>query len=191
LSEFQATTKGVILSSESEKNASEISKHNAVQRDDSRPDVKKVGTGASADQAKRPRVMLVEDSAVDMELLSALLAHMDCDIVVDDGTGAWNIINTHKCPELILLDLVLPGTSGLRLLEHIRSKRAWKNVPVLVVSGDAHPATVHHVAELGVAGFLVKPFEPERVKRELSRFLPIRKDDSPAQSGNAVDVEIV
>ena len=142
----------------------------------------------AGDGAQRPRVLLVEDSAVDMELISAVLGFMDCDVAVDDGTGAWNIINTRKCPDLILLDLVLPGLNGLRLLEHIRSKRTWKNVPVLIVSGDAHPATVHNVAALGVAGFLVKPFEPERVKRELSKYLPLRDDDPGAEPGSEVDI---
>lgn len=135
--------------------------------------------------AQRPCVLLVEDSPVDMELASAILAGMDCDVVTDNGSGAWNIVNTGKPPNLIVLDLVLPGFNGLQLLEHIRSKRRWKNVPVLIVSGASHPATVRNVAAMGVAGFLVKPFEPERVKRELSKYLPPR-GDSPASE---VDIE--
>ena len=83
----------------------------------------------------------MEDSPVDMELVSAILAGMDRNVVADNGTGAWNIINTGKPPNLILLDLVLPGFNGFQLLEHIRSKRRWKNVTVLIVSGDSHPAT--------------------------------------------------
>ena len=65
-----------------------------------------------------------------MELVSAIRARMDRNVVADNGTGAWNIINTGKPPNLILLDLVLPGFNGLQLLEHIGSKRRWKNVPV-------------------------------------------------------------
>lgn len=120
-----------------------------------------------------------------MELVSAIRARMDRNVVADNGTGAWNIINTGKPPNLILLDLVLPGFNGLQLLEHIGSKRRWKNVPVLIVSRDPHPATVRNVAAMGVARFLVKPFEPGRVKSELSKYLPLR-GDAP---GSEVDVE--
>ena len=135
-------------------------------------------TEPETNDANLPKVLIIDDSPVDVAILRKILADLECTVEVDDGTGAWNLINTSNVPDLVLLDLIMPTQNGIRLLEHMRTQRLWRDLPVLIISGDAHPTTVHNLAGMGIQGFIAKPYDPERVKHELQRYLPLRVDGS-------------
>jgi len=78
-----------------------------------------------------------------------------------------------KCtPDLILLDLSLPKTSGWELLERIRSIPGLDATPVVVATGHVGEEVARRAGELGANGFLAKPFDigllNETVKRSIS-----------------------
>lgn len=86
-------------------------------------------------------------------------------------------------PDLILLDVVLPGMSGLDLLENLRTV---SRVPVILISGRRRPADRARAHQLGVDDYLVKPFPltelRSRVRLSLSRAAaPSAKRSSPAR----------
>ena len=127
-------------------------------------------TEPETNDANLPKVLIIDDSPVDVAILRKILADLECTVEVDDGTGAWNLINTSNVPDMVLLDLVMPTQNGMR------TQRLWRDLPVLIISGDAHPTTVHNLAGMGIQGFIAKPYDPERVKHELQRYLPLRVD---------------
>jgi len=67
-------------------------------------------------------------------------------------------------PDLVLLDVMMPGGSGLTVLEHVRSQPALEQTPVVVIS--AFTADRDHLAayDAGASGFLKKPFEPDELE---------------------------
>lgn len=68
----------------------------------------------------------------------------------------------------MLLDLVLPGMNGLRLLDHIRALRAWTGVPVVVVSGMiGNSGTEQRLVASGATAVIAKPFDPDRMRQVL------------------------
>jgi CheY-like chemotaxis protein len=78
-------------------------------------------------------------------------------------------------PDLVLLDVMMPGGSGLTVLEHVRKVPALKKTPVVVVSAFA--ADRDHLAayEAGASGFLKKPFDPDELESLVAELLG--KDD--------------
>ena len=127
-----------------------------------------------------PWVLIIEDSPVEAAILKKFLSSAHCEVVHDNGLQAWNIINSERRqPCLVLLDLVLPNMSGMQLLDHIRSARRWRDVPIIVVSGQVDESTVvRQILASGVAGIIAKPFDAKRMRRELERFLSF-KDETP------------
>jgi len=72
-------------------------------------------------------------------------------------------------PDIILLDVNMPGGSGLHVLERIKASTKSNLIPVLVVTGSTDPGLAAKVAELGAAGFIEKPVEPAALMEEVQR----------------------
>ena len=133
-------------------------------------------------QSRQVKVLVIDDSPVDVAILRKVLAQMECQVTTDDGTNAWNVINSRITPDIVLLDLVMPGRNGITLLEHIRANRHWRDLPVIVISGDSYPSTVRNLADIGVQGFIAKPFDPERLKATLQKYIPVKVDGQESEA---------
>jgi CheY-like chemotaxis protein len=76
------------------------------------------------------------------------------------GTGSYADRSRHPLPCLGLLDLNMPGKSGLEVLQWIRSQPAICSLPVLMLTSSTQEADVHRAYIQGANGFLVKPSNP-------------------------------
>ena len=74
---------------------------------------------------------------------------------VTDGKDALKYLEKDP-PNVVLLDLLLPGISGFEVLAEIRRNEKWKNVPVLVLSNLSQTQDVERTKALGIEGYLVK-----------------------------------
>ncbi|MGH7607801.1 MAG: sigma-54-dependent transcriptional regulator [Gemmatimonadales bacterium] len=109
-----------------------------------------------------PRVLLVDDEANIRRMVGALLQSDGFETVdAPDGNAALTRL-TEDAPDVVLLDLMMPGgPDGLATLEQIK-KRA-PHVPVVMMSGKAHLADAVRATKLGAFQFLEKPLTPEGV----------------------------
>ena len=83
-----------------------------------------------------PRIMIVEDNPMNMKLFSILLEENGCDVrKAFDGHDFIAKVKAAK-PDLILMDIVLPGASGLDLLEELRKDAALSPIPVIGISAS-------------------------------------------------------
>jgi CheY-like chemotaxis protein len=72
-------------------------------------------------------------------------------------------------PDIVLLDLHLPGMSGEALLRQLREDSRTRSIPVVIVSGDTEPETIERLTDLGAAGYLTKPFTAAQLRELVSR----------------------
>ena len=105
---------------------------------------------------KKGKILLVEDDAFMRELFARGLreAGFTVDDVPDAETGLETLPKT--MPEVILLDLLLPGKSGFDFLEEIKQDKSYRHIPVIVVSNLGSKGDIDHAIDLGAADFLVK-----------------------------------
>ena len=117
----------------------------------------------------QPTVLYVEDSADDFVLLK--LASRKCGtpfslqrardgdeaIAYLSGTGVYADRDEHPFPDLVLLDLKMPGLDGFEVLQWIRANPDTKSVPVVVLAGSAFRADVRRALELGANSYATKP----------------------------------
>ncbi len=132
------------------------------------------------DPATRPTVLVVEDDDQMRAMLELLLSRLGCkSIAVDKATEALRPIEKGQA-NLLLLDLHLPGTSGLDLLRTIRRRNL--PVPAVIVSAYISEEAAQSCAKLGVTGMVAKPFEQERLATEIRRGLRQAGLDLPSDS---------
>ena len=84
----------------------------------------------------------------------------------DSGNQALEEIKTFK-PDLVILDMVLPGMSGLRLLERMRELRGVPWIPVIFLTSKIRPDQVKEYENLGVIGVINKPLNPLELRHQV------------------------
>ncbi len=104
------------------------------------------------------KVLIVEDDKFLSELISAKLTKEGFDIVLatDGETGLEKAIAEH--PEIVLLDIMLPGMSGFEVLQSLKGNpdEAIKSIPVLILSNFGQESKVQQGLDLGASDYLVK-----------------------------------
>ena len=118
----------------------------------------KLSEGATA----RARILLVDDDLVNLKLVAALLEPLDIDLVTaESAEEAFSLLRTlPHAVDLILLDRLLPGVSGLEFLHILKQDPSWVHIPVVIQTADATPAQVREGIDAGAAYCLIKPVDP-------------------------------
>ncbi|MDJ0736703.1 MAG: response regulator [Nostocaceae cyanobacterium] len=108
-------------------------------------------------RSKGKRILLVEDNNVNRMLLSDYLGYCKYNVKdLPDGDAFFPTVYQFQ-PDLILLDLKLPGIDGYFLLEEIKKKPDLSNIPIIIVSGLAFKADREEAMKLGASRYFVKP----------------------------------
>ena len=88
-----------------------------------------------------------------------------------DGGEAIELLERVR-PDLLLLDVMMPGTGGIDVLEHLRAHTELSQIPVIVVSAFASPADRRRAIAAGATRFVKKPFDPEALRSLVEELLP-------------------
>jgi DNA-binding response OmpR family regulator/tetratricopeptide (TPR) repeat protein len=108
------------------------------------------------------RILLAEDNARLAAMLQIFLESLGHQVIsAPDGTAALAFLQEGTI-DLVILDLKLPGTSGVEVLQRMRRSPSWKEIPVIVMTGVYRGSSYAAAAEkLGVKAYLEKPFSRE------------------------------
>ena len=111
--------------------------------------------------AGRPRVLVVDDEASIRDLLSKTLALAEYDVdLAPDGRTALERLRIIPY-DLLITDLKMPGVDGLAVIREARRLKA--DIPVIIITGFSTEASAIEALNLGVSGYLTKPFRVPRV----------------------------
>ena len=109
----------------------------------------------------RPRVLVVDDEASIRDLLSKTLALAEYDVdVAPDGRSALERMRLYPY-DLLIADLKMPGMDGLTVIRE--AKRYKGDLPVIIITGFSTESSAIEAVNLGVAGYLTKPFRVPQV----------------------------
>ena len=109
----------------------------------------------------RPRVLVVDDEASIRDLLAKTLALAEYDVdVVPDGRSALERMRMNPY-DLLIADLKMPGMDGLAVIRE--AKRYKADLPVIIITGFSTESSAIEAVNLGVAGYLTKPFRVPQV----------------------------
>ena len=117
--------------------------------------------------SKKAKILIVDDNRIIREVLRGLIRHDEALQVVGtaaSGEAALEQIGALK-PDLVCLDILMPGIDGIAVLRMIHS--TYPGTRVILVSGESTPSTVSRALRAGASGFVVKPFNAEKVLRTI------------------------
>jgi len=119
----------------------------------------------------RQRVLVVDDEASIRDLLSKTLALAEYDVdTAPDGTTALDRMRAFSY-DLLIADLKMPGMDGLTLIR--QAKRLKADLPIIIITGFSTESSAIEAVNLGVAGYLTKPFRVPQVLAAASKALGV------------------
>ncbi len=124
---------------------------------------------------KDKTILVIEDNEINMKLIRAFLQIGKYRILEarDAETGIRLVREQH--PDLILMDIQLPGMDGLSAAQFIKSDPDLKKIPIIAVTGNALHVDKKEAMDIGFAGYLLKPFSFEVFLETISNFFKNQK----------------
>jgi DNA-binding response OmpR family regulator len=116
------------------------------------------------------RILVVDDDPLLLKGLQQMLSKWGMELLMLQTAERFWPSLVDYAPDLVILDVDLPGCSGIELCHAIRQDNRWNDLPILFLSAHRNPETIHHLYAVGADDYIAKPFtEPELVTRILNR----------------------
>jgi two-component system cell cycle response regulator DivK len=116
-------------------------------------------------------VLVVEDNDANMRLYHDVLEVHGCTVLqAKDGTEGWRIAREHR-PDLILMDIQLPGVSGLEVIKQLKANETLKSIPVIAITAFATPGDEGKFWEGGCDAYIAKPISIPNFLQTLERLV--------------------
>ncbi len=109
----------------------------------------------------RPKVLVVEDSETNVRILLGLLQDYDV-MVALDGESALALL-ARETPDVILLDIVMPGMDGFEVCRRIKGRDYLSGIPILFITGQTDEASIIQAFEVGASDCVTKPFRNQEL----------------------------
>jgi CheY-like chemotaxis protein len=124
--------------------------------------MKEFGMPIPAELQEAPPFILIADDEKDViELLTSVMKSGDEEVQVtgvQSGVEALLMIGERK-PDLLILDILMPGMNGIEVCEKLKAGEATKNLKIVAISGDHDPAVRLRILSAGADLFYAKPFD--------------------------------
>jgi PAS domain S-box-containing protein len=140
---------------------------------------------------ERPRILIVDDVQENLHVLMNILADDYAIVAATSGEKALELAQRQPSPDLVLLDIKMPGMDGYSVLARLKANPATTDIPVIFVTALAEAADEARGLTLGVADYITKPVSPELLRLRVSTQLELRRYRSrpmlfePAESVDA------
>jgi two-component system, chemotaxis family, chemotaxis protein CheY len=115
-------------------------------------------------------VWIVDDDEEMARAVSLMLKLLDCETkyFFHPRVAAQALLAGGR-PDLMVLDINMPEVSGLDMLEFLRRRKEWKDLPVIMLSSEAADITVDQAMQLGADGYVMKPVTIEELEKAMSQ----------------------
>lgn len=109
---------------------------------------------------ERPRILIVDDAPLNISVLVGLLKSDYKTLVAKDGEQAFTRVFAEQQPDLILLDIMMPGIDGYEVCRRLKSDPRSKHIPIIFVSAMSETGDEEKGLALGAVDYISKPFSP-------------------------------
>lgn len=108
---------------------------------------------------RKPRLLLVDDEPINIQVMHRVFAQ-DCQVFMATSGSQALEITEKQMPDLILLDIEMPGMDGFEVCRRLQASEWGRGVPIIFVTGHSDPAQETQGLELGAMDFISKPINP-------------------------------
>lgn len=136
---------------------------------------------------KNTSILLADDDSDDFEIFREALHEADCSATlfrVEDGSAVFQYLKNPAAerPDLIFLDLNMPGMNGWQCLAKLKNTLDFENIPVIIYTTSSHFRDIEIANDLNAHGLITKPSNPRILTRVLRRIVCTLGTDDLRQS---------
>lgn len=114
----------------------------------------------------RHRILAVDDNPDTLELISLTLSEWYDVLVLTNPLDTYDLIELFE-PDLLILDIMMPKITGFQLIELLRKSPHTREIPIVILSAKDNTREIKYGYKLGASLYLTKPFEPERLIKNI------------------------
>jgi CheY-like chemotaxis protein len=126
--------------------------------------------------SNRPKILVVDDSPLIITVIRSMLSSLYEVSGVNSGEEALQALSCSFF-DLALLDIIMPGMTGIELLQKMRATPEYGSIPVIFITSVQNDSTIKKAIDLGVSDYIVKPFEDRTLQAKVYRALRAATDD--------------
>ena len=142
--------------------------------------------GALMPPTPQTRVLIVDDDRPGRELLARILSKDGCEVeTANDGEGALRSVEA-RLPDLILLDVHLPGVNGFNVCQRLKQSQATRLVPIVLLTGMGDRQHRLRGIDAGADDFLTKPYDPAELKARVRSLVRLKRHTDTLESVDAI-----
>ncbi len=117
---------------------------------------------------KKRTILIIDDHQSIRMILGNILIKEYNIVTKKDGIDAFAWLHEGNIPDLILLDMIMPRLHGISFLSNLRSSGFFSEIPVVVLSGNESKEFISKTKEMGINGYITKPFKPEILRTTIA-----------------------
>ncbi len=126
-------------------------------------------------QLSKPNVLIVDDTEENLRLLSNHLYNKGINVIIaKDGKTALEIVNT-KPPDLILLDIMMPGINGFKVCQELKKNTKTKNIPIIFLTAKTEINDIVKGFTIGAVDYITKPFNSTELLSRVFTHIELKK----------------
>ena len=130
-------------------------------------------------------ILVVEDEPTILELVAVNLRHAGFQVVRATSAEEGETVIRHELPDLLVLDWMLPGQSGVGLARKLRADERTRELPIIMLTARVHEEDKIQGLEAGADDYVTKPFSPKEL---VARIRAVLRRRAPHLAGEAVEI---
>ncbi len=116
------------------------------------------------------RILVADDSPFVLEIVETVLKSEGFEVITaNDGMEAWDKIQK-EIPDIIIIDVVMPGMNGYEICEKVKADEKLKNLPVMMLTTKAQDKDIELAQASGADLYMTKPFDPDELTGKVRKF---------------------
>lgn len=132
-------------------------------------------------------VLIVDDEPINIKALQAVLSEEHNLVFATDGEMALTMAQTDPQPDLILMDIVMPGLDGFQVCKRLKANAKTQHIPVVFLTGKWETSEEAKGLELGAVDYIRKPFSPPIIRARIRNHLELKKTRDMLENLSALD----
>ncbi|NQV80758.1 MAG: response regulator [Alphaproteobacteria bacterium] len=118
-------------------------------------------------------ILTVDDSKTIRDMLKFTLASAGFDVSqAEDGVDGLRVLKSAGAFDIIITDINMPNMDGFEFIENVRRDPEYKSTPILVLTTESGPDKKMRAREVGATGWIVKPFDPQKLLDVIRKVSP-------------------
>jgi len=131
---------------------------------------------------EKKKVLVVDDNEIHLLLAETYLRDEYTVVTAKSGKEALGLFYQGMVPQLILLDLIMPGMDGWHTYKRIKAISNLHDTPIAFLTGSSDPKDIQHAHEMGAADYIKKPYEKDDLLRRIGRIINLQNKEDSATS---------